>query len=84
MLKIALYSSPAIYVIVNNMCVCLILGIWWSTYGTTGFDIIFVKRHVGFHVVRCGLTRGTLSGERVLALILLIIMIGSLLKMMSN
>jgi hypothetical protein len=35
------------------------------------------------HVVRCGLTRGTLSDERVLALILLI-MTSGLLIMVSN
>jgi hypothetical protein len=35
------------------------------------------------HIVRCGLTHGTLSDEHVLALILLI-MTGGLLKIVSN
>jgi hypothetical protein len=46
--------------------------------------ILFLVNDVSVvHVVRCGLTCGTLSGERVLALILLILT-GGLLKMVLN
>jgi hypothetical protein len=46
--------------------------------------ILFLANDVSVvHIFRCGLTRGTLLDERVLALILLI-MTGSLLKMVSN
>jgi hypothetical protein len=80
MFKVALCgSSVVIYVIVNGMCVCLILGIWWITYRN-----LFLANDVSVvYVVRYGLTRGTLSHEYVLALILLTI-IDDLVKMVLN
>jgi hypothetical protein len=82
-LKIALYSSSVIYVIVNGMCVCMILDIWWSTYRDCRIWYYFWWMTCRYSWLRCGLTRGTLSGERVLALILMI-MTGSSFKIMLN
>lgn len=31
MFKITLGGSSVIYVILNGMCVCVVLNIWWST-----------------------------------------------------
>jgi len=60
------------------------MGVWWQHIPGLPDLILFWANDVSVvHVFRCGLTRSTLSGEHMLAFILMI-MTGGLPKLVSN
>ena len=63
------------------LCACLILGMLCTHTGSTRFDVVLSERRI--EVSRCGLVRGTVLDEYVLALILKM-MTGNLLKTIAN